>query len=489
MANNHMGDVNHGLQIIELYSKFITQFPQFTFAFKFQMRDLNTFIHKNYFERNDLKYIKRFKQTALTLEQFNILKEKAKSLGFLTICTPFDQKSVQNVIKLKFDILKIASCSFTDWPLLNQIVKYDIPIIASTGGSTLQQIDNVVSFFKHRNKEFAIMHCIGEYPVLLQHLNLNQIDIFRKRYNIQVGFSSHENPKYMQGIKCAIAKGANIFQRHVALVTSTTPKNEYSSQYQDIKLWLQSARQTFLICGQQNKREYFSEKQLKDLKQLKRGVFLKGDVIKGQIIGRDNVYYAFPSCQNQILANDMSKYVKYKINNNIAKDSPLMSLQSEKIDKKEKILNIVKTVKNIIQKSGIIIPQEIELQISHHYGIDNFFQYGLTMFTIVNEDYCKKYLILLPNQSHPQQYHNKKQQTFFIIYGTAQIFLDGKLINANKGDIVTVLPKVKHMIKTSTGCIIQEISSIHFKDDSFYTSEVNKDRKTIVKYWKDIYEY
>jgi len=46
----------------------------------------------------------------------------------------------------------VASCSSTDWPLLNRVVKLNLPIIISTAGTKLEDIDNIVSFLKHRNK-------------------------------------------------------------------------------------------------------------------------------------------------------------------------------------------------------------------------------------------------------------------------------------------------------------------------------------------------
>ena len=59
MANNHMGDVNHGLKIINEFGKIAKKFP-FKFGFKLQYRHLDTFIHKKLKNRNDLKFVKRF---------------------------------------------------------------------------------------------------------------------------------------------------------------------------------------------------------------------------------------------------------------------------------------------------------------------------------------------------------------------------------------------------------------------------------------------
>ena len=130
----------------------------------------------------DLKYVKRFRETQLSREQFQRLKKAVESHGFVPMCTPFDEPSVDLIEKMDFGIIKIASCSFTDWPLLERIVKTDKPLIASTAGAGLEEIDKVVSFFQHREKEFALMHCVGEYPTRIDSLQMNQIDLLKQRY-------------------------------------------------------------------------------------------------------------------------------------------------------------------------------------------------------------------------------------------------------------------------------------------------------------------
>ena len=139
-ANNHMGDSQHGARMISEYADIIKDFD-FDFAVKFQFRDLDTFIHPDFKDRVDLKYVKRFSETKLTRDVFQRLKDTAEEAGFKTICTGFDERSVDTINEMEFDYIKIASCSFTDWPLLNKIAELDLPVIASTAGATLEEID------------------------------------------------------------------------------------------------------------------------------------------------------------------------------------------------------------------------------------------------------------------------------------------------------------------------------------------------------------
>ena len=160
MANNHMGSLEHGLRLIREFHKVTSKFD-FNFAFKFQYRDLDSFIHPDFKDRMDIKYIKRFSETRFSEDQFLAMKKELDKLGFISVCTPFDEKSVDLIEKHGYKILKIASCSFTDWPLLEKIAETSLPIIASTAGASLNEIDQVVSFFEHRGKKLCLMHCVG----------------------------------------------------------------------------------------------------------------------------------------------------------------------------------------------------------------------------------------------------------------------------------------------------------------------------------------
>lgn len=486
MANNHMGDVNHGLKIIREFAK-ITKKYNFKFAFKFQFRDIESFIHPDFKKRTDIKYVKRFQETNLSENNFKKLKAELKKFGFISICTPFDEKSVDRIEKMDFDIIKIGSCSFTDWPLLERIVKTSKPIIASTAGTDLKDIDNVVSFFQNRNKDFVLMHCVGEYPTKESDLQLNQIDLFKERYkNVTIGFSTHEEPDNFLPVQIAISKGAKVFERHVAIKSDKYEMNAYSSTPEQIDMWLKSAGRAIQVCGIPGRRAPHSEKEMDDLKQFKRGVFAKINIKKGELISENNSFYAFPNTNNQLLANDISKYNLYYATKNIRRNQPIINIRLVK--EREKIYSIVSSVGKIIKKSGVIIPDQVDLEISHHYGMEKFDKYGLTMITVVNREYCKKLLIMLPGQFHPIQYHKKKEETFNFVFGEFTVILDKKRIKCKPGDVVTVKPGVRHSFTTKTGGILEEISSTHFVSDSYYEDKKisgNKNRKTYVRYWRD----
>jgi sialic acid synthase SpsE/quercetin dioxygenase-like cupin family protein len=488
MANNHMGSLEHGRTMISVFGAVAKEFSR-RFAFKFQFRHIPSFIHPAYMDRMDLRYIKRFKETALSKDDFAILAADAGKNNFISICTPFDEPSVDLIEELGIRMIKIASCSFTDWSLLERIAKTDRPVIASTAGATLEEIDSVISFLQHRDKQFAIMHCVGEYPTRAGHLQMNQIDLLKHRYpGIPVGFSTHENPEDMDAVKIAVAKGAVIFERHIAVETPEFKKNDYSSTPEQTRRWLAAADLAFEMCGILNERSTASEKELADLKQFKRGVFAKRKILKGERIDRGNTYFAFPNQGNQALANGMSKYVEYYAGENIDINAPVMLEEVNTTHTREKIYNVVQKIKQILEKGNVVVPGQADLEISHHYGIDRFRETGCTIINVVNREYCKKLIIVLPGQKHPEQYHKIKEETFVVLYGDFLLELDGVKKECKKGDIMTVDRGVKHVFSSQKGAIIEEISSTHYKDDSYYTDENilnNKKRKTVLTYWMD----
>lgn len=488
MANNHMGDMAHGLAVIRAFGDICRKYP-FRVAFKLQYRDLDTFVHPAMKGREDVHYIKRFSETRLSHEDFDRLIAEIRAQGFLTMATPFDEASVELIEKQNLDVIKIASCSFNDWPLLERIAQTARPIIASTAGAQLEEIDRVISFFQHRSKDFAILHCVGEYPTPHERMHLSQIDFLKCRYpDVRIGFSTHEDPANTDIIKLAIAKGATIFEKHVGVATDKYKLNAYSASPAQIDTWLSSAQQALTLCGEGQNRRPENRAETASLLSLRRGMFARRAIAAGETVRRQDVYFAFPPQGDQHTANDWSKYTQFSATGPIAPDEALAPGNTRRIDTRGKIWEIVKRVKAFLQESKVVITGSAELEVSHHYGLDRFDAMGLTMFTIVNRSYCKKLLVTLPGQAHPEQYHNQKEETFHILYGEIDLELDGQPRTCTTGDVITIGPGTRHAFSSKTGAVIEEISSTHFKDDSFYTDPsimANKHRKTLLTYWME----
>jgi len=487
MANNHMGDVSHGKALIAALENVVEPFRSiFDFSIKYQFRQLDTFIHPD-FKGSDLKFVKRFEETILSKAQWDDLIGHGRDKNFSLIITPFDEPSVDRALKCDVDILKIASCSLADWPLLEIISKAQKEIIFSTAGANIGSIDNMVSFFSNRSIKTTLMHCVGLYPTPFEQLNIGQIAFYAKRYpNVRVGYSTHEDPSLTETGALSFALGAKVFEKHVALRTAEYDKNDYSATPEELEAWLESLARAVVSIGQSQEKVQNQDSEISSLRDLQRAMFLKHDVDSGVTLSENDVYFAIPYAKGGYVANDFSRYSKFKTTSPIKANQAVAENNCTVEELRKDILEAVRNISAFAKKSGVVIPEGSPLEISHHYGIEKFRETGLAMATVVNEEYCKKVLIMLPGQSHPEQYHMKKKETFHVVFGTVDIVLDGVPSVIKTGDVVTITPEVRHAFSTRDGCVIEEISSTHYSDDSYYTDPKitqNKNRKTFVNFW------
>ena len=486
MANNHMGDVEHGIRIVHELKAASEGFP-FGFCVKLQYRDIDTCIHPAYKGRYDLKYIKRFSETHLSWDQYRQIKDAIVEAGFLSMCTPWDEISVAKIVDHGFDFMKVPSCYMTDWPLLEQVAKYDLPIVVSTAGEALEEIDRVVSFFKHRNKALTVMHCVGEYPSPDEHLHLGQIALLRKRYpEIPIGYSTHERPDNFEAVKIAIALGAVMFEKHTGVPTEKYALNAYSATPAQVRKWLESAADALTMIGDPSKRYPAPAGEQAALADLARGAFVRNSVAAGEAVSASNVFFAMPNVTGQLVAQDFSKYAEFVACNDIPENGPLMRNQLKTSNSREAIHKIVCDVKALIRKSKVQVPGQCELEISHHYGVERFRETGLTAITVINREYCKRLMVVLPGQKHPEQWHNVKDETYHVLYGDVIVDLDGIQTSHKANEVVTIPHGVRHSFWTKGGAVIEEVSSSYSSNDSLYTDpaiSANKNRKTFVAYW------
>ena len=138
MANSHQGSVEHGKDIIHEMGKIARKY-NIKAAVKLQYRNLDTFIHPDYKGRKDVNHIPRFESTRLTYDQFTELVEAIRSEGMIAMSTPFDEDGVDWCMDQGLDIIKVASCSSLDWPLVEKIAATHKPVIISVGGKTISE--------------------------------------------------------------------------------------------------------------------------------------------------------------------------------------------------------------------------------------------------------------------------------------------------------------------------------------------------------------
>jgi N-acetylneuraminate synthase len=486
LANNHNGSVDHGKAIIDSAARAIDGL-NFLATIKFQYRDLDTLIHPSFKGNYDYKYIKRFEETRLSDAQYLELVNHARSAGFSVSCTPFDEISVEKVVDHGFDILKIASACATDWPLLDAVVKHNLPVIVSTGGLSTRETDQVAAFMSKRVDQFALMHCVAVYPTPDDELALNRIDYMRGRYRgVPIGYSTHEDPGNSLAGSLALAKGAHILERHVGLEADGMAVNAYSSQEADLTAWATRLTEAIAMMSGMDDRNFVNDVELESVRALRRGVYAKHDLAPGVEIGDDDIMLAIPVLEDQITANMWSK-LEHKVTTSKVDALEKLTSHNLEITKRNALLReLVERSKLHFESAGILVPNRSELELSHHYGVERFDEFGIVMVTIVNRDYCKKVIGVFPGQAHPEHVHKKKEETFICMSGTLIVDLDGVTHTLKPGDVLTVEVGVKHSFHSPDGAVFEEISSTHFVDDSYYTDDsinANAERKTKLSVW------
>lgn len=487
MANSHQGSVEHGKDIIREMGK-IARENNIKAAVKLQYRNLPEFIHKDFRDREDVKHIPRFMSTRLGYDDFTELVEAIRAEGMLTMSTPFDETGVDWCCDQGLDIIKIASCSALDWPLLEKAAAAHKPLIVSTGGKTLSDIDKLYNFFIHRGCDFSFLHCVAEYPAPEEHLQLDFIDRMNKRYrDVIIGYSGHEDPDDNTVPMLAIAKGAQILERHVGLPTETIKLNAYSMNPQQADKWVKAALRAKNMCSVKKENDkYISQAELDSLHSLERGVYAKHPIKEGDVINEEDVYFAMPLQDKQLTSGQFKNGIVASCD--YAEDA-VVTEQPKKTGGVGIVRSAVHDAKGMLYEAGIALGEDYEVELSHHYGMQHFRQTGAIIINIINREYCKKYIIVLPGQNHPFHAHKVKEETFQVLYGQLKVQMEGEKEKVlNPGDIQTVLRGEMHAFSSDTGAIFEEVSTQHMKSDSYYKDpEIARqdpiDRKTYLKKW------
>jgi N-acetylneuraminate synthase len=306
LANNHWGRVERGLKIITDFSR-IVRFNNVKAAIKLQFRNVDAFIHKDFRDSKDIRYIAKTVATRMEKPEYRTLTTAIRKSGCIPMATPFDERSVDLCVELGIDIIKIASSDLNDWILIEKIASTRKPVIVSTGGSSLKDIDDLVKFFANRGIPLAINHCVSLYPSEDEELEMNQIDFLRDRYPENViGYSTHEYHDWTTSITLAYAKGARTFERHVDIEADGIEVSKYCSLPHQVDEWFKAWKRAVTMCGAPGiQKRTPPAKEIEYLDNLVRGVYAKRDLAKGSTLAGDDYYLAVPLQKGQISCREL----------------------------------------------------------------------------------------------------------------------------------------------------------------------------------------
>jgi sialic acid synthase len=144
------------------------------------------------------------------------LQRYAREIGITFFATAFDVPSADFLAELEMPAYKIASGDLKNLPLLRHVARFGKPVIISTGGAGLEDVERAYQALRPLNPQIAILQCTAGYPARFEELDLRVIATYRDRYpDIVVGLSAHDN-----GIAMATAAyvlGSRIVEKHFTL--------------------------------------------------------------------------------------------------------------------------------------------------------------------------------------------------------------------------------------------------------------------------------
>jgi sialic acid synthase SpsE len=236
------------------------------------------------------------KALELSNEQFVELKLFSDDLGIEFMSTPFDVDSLHFLLStVKVGRVKLSSGDLTNLPLIYEVGRSRIPTIISTGGGTLEEIDNaIIAWGLGRIVELptdgvfqlSILQCTTQYPAKVENLNLRVIENYLGRYDCRIGFSDH-SAGYEAALG-AIALGATIIEKHITeSKVDSGPDHSASMEIIDFKALVQSIRTLETALGTNEK--YPSTDELETIQVARKSLVAARDIPAGHVIAPDDL--------------------------------------------------------------------------------------------------------------------------------------------------------------------------------------------------------
>lgn len=230
----------------------------------------------------------------LPFGDFRILSERCKEVGIGFISTPFDLDAIDALQPLGMDFWKIPSGEITNYPYLRKIAGTSMPVVMSTGMSTVADIEAAIKVLTDnglQREKITLLHCNTEYPTPYSDVNLAAMHTMSEHFKMPVGYSDHT-----QGIEvpiAAVALGAPIIEKHFTLDRSLPgPDHKASIEPDELKAMVSAIRHISQAIGDGHKRVTASE--AANIAVARKSIVAARAIAKGEILTDDNLYAKRP---------------------------------------------------------------------------------------------------------------------------------------------------------------------------------------------------
>lgn len=211
-GSNHDRNINTALALIDAATEARAD------AVKFQTYSAET-LYSKFTPRHSSSKQKPWdliKSVEMPREWLGRLKKHADKRGIIFFSTPFDFAAVRELEAIRVPIYKIASMELSDVTLIKTVARTGKPIILSTGGASLEEIERASAVCrKEGNGQIALLQCTVSYPAPAEYINLRAMNTLTSAFGVPVGFSDHSVGIHMSC--AAVALGASIVEKHFTL--------------------------------------------------------------------------------------------------------------------------------------------------------------------------------------------------------------------------------------------------------------------------------
>jgi sialic acid synthase len=225
-------------------------------------------------------------------EEYVELKKYAQELGLIMFATAFDFNSADFLADLNMPAYKVASGDLKSIPLLKHIAKFGKPMIVSTGGGTMEDVQRAYDAIMPINPQLSILQCTASYPAEPQDLNLRVITTYRERFpELVIGLSDHEN-----GIAMAVAAyvlGSRIVEQHFTLNhTWKGTDHAFSLEPIGMRKLVRDLRRVKVAMGDGDKKIFPSE--LNPISKMGKKLVASRDLKAGRVLTRKDIAIKSP---------------------------------------------------------------------------------------------------------------------------------------------------------------------------------------------------
>lgn len=258
---NHNNKLSLAFKMIDLASKYGADAIKFQ-SFITDNMQLKESKKPRYQKKLPWSYYEQLKKSESSFDFQKKLINYCKKQKIIFLSTPYDEESVDFLIKMKVPALKISASDTTNHLFLKYIAKQKKPILLSTGLSTISDVDKSVKLLKKlkMKNNLVLLQTTSDYPTPNHDVNLRVLLEYVKKFNLPVGLSDH-TPDYIASLG-AVAMGACVLEKHFTLNKKLSGPDQSSSLDPiEFKNWISKVREMEIILGKQKKFITNSEKE------------------------------------------------------------------------------------------------------------------------------------------------------------------------------------------------------------------------------------